>query len=58
MATTLSDPFNRTFMEYLQSPSVEDPLDVDPVEQKPSWMDPLRAYLNDETLSEDKEEAR
>ena len=58
MATATSNPFNRTFTEYLQSPSIEDPLDVDLVEQEPSWMDPLRTYLNDGTLFEDKEEAR
>ena len=54
----MSDPFSRTFTEYLQSFSIEEPLEVDPVEQEPSWMDPLRAYLDDGTLPTDKEEAK
>ena len=36
LATATSNPFNWTFTEFVQSPNINDPLDVDPVEKEPS----------------------
>ena len=45
-------------LEVLDEPSISKCQQVDSISDKPTWMDPIIAYLHDGILSEDKFEAR
>ncbi|KAL5577646.1 hypothetical protein UlMin_019345 [Ulmus minor] len=45
-------------LEILDEPSIDKHQQVDAISDKPTWMDPIIAYLRDGTLPQDKFEAR
>ncbi|KAL5555222.1 hypothetical protein UlMin_037458 [Ulmus minor] len=45
-------------IEVLESPSIDKPEQVGSIVTRPCWMDPIISFLCDETLPEDKFEAR
>ncbi|KAL5556819.1 hypothetical protein UlMin_039055 [Ulmus minor] len=45
-------------LEILDEPSIDKRQQVDAISDKPTWMDPIIAYLRDGTLPQDKFEAR
>ncbi|KAL5583458.1 hypothetical protein UlMin_015900 [Ulmus minor] len=45
-------------LEILDEPSIDKRQQVDAISDKPTWMDPIMAYLRDGTLPQDKFEAR
>ncbi|KAL5571463.1 hypothetical protein UlMin_021060 [Ulmus minor] len=59
LATGLEDSLLKTVpLEILDEPSIDKHQQVDAISDKPTWMDPIIAYLRDGTLPQDKFEAR
>ncbi|KAL5559394.1 hypothetical protein UlMin_035605 [Ulmus minor] len=59
LATRLEDSLLKTVpLEILDEPSIDKHQQVDAISDKPTWMDPIMAYLRDGTLPQDKFEAR
>ena len=59
LATGLEDSLLKTVpLEILDEPSINKRQQVDAISDKPTWMDPIMAYLRDGTLPQDKFEAR
>ncbi|KAL5539705.1 hypothetical protein UlMin_045788 [Ulmus minor] len=59
LATGLEDSLLKTVpLEILDEPSIDKRQQVDAISDKPTWMDPIMAYLRDGTLPQDKFEAR
>ncbi|KAL5539243.1 hypothetical protein UlMin_045288 [Ulmus minor] len=59
LATGLEDSLLKTVpLEILDEPSIDKHQQVDAISDKPTWMDPIMAYLRDGTLPQDKFEAR
>ncbi|KAL5578497.1 hypothetical protein UlMin_020196 [Ulmus minor] len=59
LATGLEDSLLKTVpLEILDEPSIDKRQQVDAISDKPTWMDPIIAYLRDGTLPQDKFEAR
>ncbi|KAL5561391.1 hypothetical protein UlMin_031138 [Ulmus minor] len=59
LATRLEDSLLKTVpLEILDEPSIDKHQQVDAISDKPTWMDPIIAYLRDGTLPQDKFEAR
>ncbi|KAL5540976.1 hypothetical protein UlMin_043773 [Ulmus minor] len=59
LATGLEDSLLKTVpLEILVEPSIDKHQQVDAISDKPTWMDPIIAYLRDGTLPQDKFEAR
>ncbi|KAL5574095.1 hypothetical protein UlMin_023692 [Ulmus minor] len=59
LATGLEDSLLKTIpLEILDEPSINKRQQVDAISDKPTWMDPIMAYLRDGTLPQDKFEAR
>ncbi|KAL5555767.1 hypothetical protein UlMin_038003 [Ulmus minor] len=59
LATGLEDSLLKTVpLEILDEPSIDKRQQVDAISDKPTWMDPIIAYLRDRTLPQDKFEAR
>ncbi|KAL5574153.1 hypothetical protein UlMin_023750 [Ulmus minor] len=59
LATGLEDSLLKTVpLEILDEPSIDKCQQVDAISDKPTWMDPIMAYLRDGTLPQDKFEAR
>ncbi|KAL5547002.1 hypothetical protein UlMin_006689 [Ulmus minor] len=58
LATGLEDSLLKTVpLEILDEPSLDKHQQVDAISDKPTWMDPIMAYLRDGTLPQDKFEA-
>ncbi|KAL5545437.1 hypothetical protein UlMin_005124 [Ulmus minor] len=58
LATGLEDSLLKTVpLEILDEPSINKHQQVDAISDKPTWMDPIMAYLRDGILSQDKFEA-
>ena len=58
LATGLEDSLLKTVpLEILDEPSIDKHQQVDAISDKPTWMDPIIAYLRDGTLPQDKFEA-
>ncbi|KAL5546344.1 hypothetical protein UlMin_006031 [Ulmus minor] len=58
LATGLEDSLLKTVpLEILDEPSIDKRQQVDAISDKPTWMDPIIAYLRDGTLPQDKFEA-
>ncbi|KAL5578443.1 hypothetical protein UlMin_020142 [Ulmus minor] len=58
LATGLEDSLLKTVpLEILDEPSINKCQQVDAISDKPTWMDPIMAYLRDGTLPQDKFEA-
>ncbi|KAL5542852.1 hypothetical protein UlMin_010562 [Ulmus minor] len=58
LATGLEDSLLKTVpLEILVEPSIDKHQQVDAISDKPTWMDPIVAYLRDGTLPQDKFEA-
>ncbi|KAL5583558.1 hypothetical protein UlMin_016000 [Ulmus minor] len=59
LATGLEERLLKTApIEVLESPSIDKPEQVGSIIARPCWMDPIISFLRDETLPEDKFEAR
>ncbi|KAL5554621.1 hypothetical protein UlMin_042022 [Ulmus minor] len=59
LATWLEDSLLKTVpLEILDEPSINKHQQVDAISDKPTWMDPIMAYLRDGILPQDKFEAR
>ncbi|KAL5548489.1 hypothetical protein UlMin_003720 [Ulmus minor] len=59
LVTGLEDSLLKTVpLEILDEPSIDKRQQVDAISNKPTWMDPIMAYLHDGTLPQDKFEAR
>ncbi|KAL5583361.1 hypothetical protein UlMin_015803 [Ulmus minor] len=59
LATGLEDSLLKTVpLEILDEPSINKRQQVDTISDKPTWMDPIMAYLRDGTLPQEKFEAR
>ncbi|KAL5560487.1 hypothetical protein UlMin_036698 [Ulmus minor] len=59
LATGLEDSLLKTVpLKILDEPSIDKHQQVDAISDKPTWMDPIMAYLRDGTLPQDKFEAR
>ncbi|KAL5578439.1 hypothetical protein UlMin_020138 [Ulmus minor] len=59
LATRLEDSLLKMVpLEILDEPSINKHQQVDAISDKPTWMDPIMAYLHDGTLPQDKFEAR
>ncbi|KAL5564753.1 hypothetical protein UlMin_027917 [Ulmus minor] len=59
LATGLEDSLLKMVpLEILDEPSINKRQQVDAISDKPTWMDPIMAYLRDGTLPQDKFEAR
>ena len=59
LATGLEDSLLKMVpLEILDEPSINKHQQIDTISNKPTWMDPIIAYLHDGTLLEDKFEAR
>ncbi|KAL5572570.1 hypothetical protein UlMin_022167 [Ulmus minor] len=59
LATGLEDSLLKTVpLEILDEPSIDKHQQVDAISDKPTWMNPIMAYLRDGTLPQDKFEAR
>ena len=59
LATGLGEHLLKTgLIEVLESPSIDKPEQVGSIVARPCWMDPIISFLRDETLPEDKFEAR
>ncbi|KAL5555727.1 hypothetical protein UlMin_037963 [Ulmus minor] len=59
LATGLEDSLLKMVpLEILDEPSIDKHQQVDAISDKPTWMDPIIAYLRDGTLPQDKFEAR
>ncbi|KAL5578385.1 hypothetical protein UlMin_020084 [Ulmus minor] len=59
LATGLEDSLLKMVpLEILDEPSIDKHQQVDAISDKPTWMDPIMAYLRDGTLPQDKFEAR
>ncbi|KAL5547064.1 hypothetical protein UlMin_006751 [Ulmus minor] len=59
LATGLEDSLLKMVpLEILDEPSIDKRQQVDAISDKPTWMDPIMAYLRDGTLPQDKFEAR
>ncbi|KAL5563203.1 hypothetical protein UlMin_032950 [Ulmus minor] len=59
LATGLEDSLLKTVpLKILVEPSIDKHQQVDAISDKPTWMDPIVAYLRDGTLPQDKFEAR
>ncbi len=54
----MSELSKATMLEYLQTPSTEEPELTLCIETEPSWMDELISYLQDEAFPDDELEAR
>ncbi|KAL5564955.1 hypothetical protein UlMin_028119 [Ulmus minor] len=59
LATGLEDSLLKMVpLDILDEPSIKKRQQVDTISDKPTWMDPIMAYLRDGTLPQDKFEAR
>ena len=58
LATSASDQLGRTYIEYLERPSIDQDDEVHCADQEPSWMDPIIRYLSHGDLLSDSVEAK
>lgn len=56
--TFTDNSLDRTYVEYLDAPIIDDIEEVQQISDQPSWRDPLVKYLIEETLLNDFLEAK
>ena len=58
LAITAPNELGQTYIEYLDTPSIERMEEVLQINDEPNWMDPIIRHLTEGTLSDDPSEAK